>query len=136
MPSKRPARQPGPKRSAVFLFIILVESYLCLREAEVVHGSLSVVSGHRQAKSQIPISKLQGNPDAQIPNPKPAAWSLDLGASLGFGVWDLYSLFITQRLHWIDLRRASGGNKARQPSHTDQQQRETGVCYCIGGFHF
>src|SRR5947208_6903408 len=94
----------------------------------VVSGQSSVVIGRQNPKSQ--ISKLQRNPNAQIPNPKPAAapgaWSLDLGASLGFGFWDLDFSFITQRLHRIDLGRAAGRQDRRDDSGEGQSDDGAG----------
>src|SRR5207253_10686233 len=101
----------------------------------VVSRQSSVVIGRQNPKSQ--ISKLQRNPNAQIPNPKPAAdpeaWSLELGASLGFGVGDLYSLFIPQRLHRIDLRRAAGRQDRRDDSGEGQSNDGAGEGNTISG---
>jgi hypothetical protein len=50
-----------------------------------------------EAKHQKPSSKHQRNPKFQAPNHSPRfqleTWSLELGASLEFGVWDLELLW-------------------------------------------
>src|SRR5262249_29629239 len=61
-------------------------------------------------KLQAPSSKLQGNSKHQLPKrflpaPRPAIWSLGLGASLGFGAWNLELSYRYPRLSFIDDRR-------------------------------
>jgi hypothetical protein len=43
----------------------------------------------KRTKHQIPNTRLQRNPKLQIPKPVAGSlpWSLELGASLEFGVW-------------------------------------------------
>src|SRR5438132_1106034 len=77
------------------------------------------------ANSQTPNPKRQRNPKLQIPNGAsiPRYWSLELGASLGFGFWDLEFSFVSQRLHRIDLRRATGGKQTGHASNRAESQR-------------
>src|SRR5436309_3001428 len=98
-------------------------------QLSVAGCSLLVV---RWSAAQIPNTKLQRNPKLQTPNGAslPPYWSLEFGASLefGFGAFvrtaapprlrcsafdvgcSMFVLFVTQGLHWIDLRRATTGS--------------------------
>src|SRR6266581_4565790 len=69
-----------------------VQNTLALRSGERAREAMDGlwVRGER-TKHQIPTTRLQRNPNLQIPKPDAASlpWSLGLGASLVFGVWCL-----------------------------------------------
>src|SRR5207302_770958 len=83
---------------------------------------------------QSPNPKRQRNPKLQTPNGAsiPRYWSLELGASLGFGFWDLDFSFIAQRLHRIDFHRPSRREPAGEQSSGDEQHRDGSESEWIG----
>src|SRR6266404_3657207 len=81
------------------------KSFMVCCQLSVAGCSLLVV---RWSAAQIPNTKLQRNPKLQTPNGAslPPYWSLEFGASLGFGFWDLELSFVPQRLPVFDVKRS------------------------------